>query len=171
MGGYMKRSGYIRVLIAMCIGIFMVAALGGCTAHDTQAAQQQSQNRQYMMQVNQIMEDFKSQLNDFTDVVSKDDVVGMRTKADSAFKIIADFEKLEAPAELQDVKQAYLDGMQELKDALSAYIDLYTEIGAATEEKPFDWKTYDERLAKIDKQYNEGMEQLKAGDDSALSKS
>lgn len=167
----MKRPIAIRALIVLCTGVLLVAALGGCAAHDTQATQQQSLNRQYMMQVNQTMEDFKSQLNDFTEAVSKNDMVGMHTEADKAFKIIADFEKLEAPEDLQDVKSAYLNGMHGLKDALRAYIDLYTEVDTATEDKPFDWKTYDERLAKIEKQYNEGMDKLQEGDNKALSKS
>ena len=61
------------------------------------AAQQQSENRQYMTQVNQTMDDLKSRLESFTDAVSRGDVVGMRTQADNAFKAIDDLNNLTSP--------------------------------------------------------------------------
>ena len=55
----------------------------------------------------------------------------------------------------------------ELEEALDAYIALYTEIENATEEDPFDYATYDERLKEIQDRYNKGLEKLQAGDKEA----
>ena len=52
----MKHTRFAKVLVAMFAGVLMVAALGGCAQQDTAAAQQQSENRQYMTQVNQTMD-------------------------------------------------------------------------------------------------------------------
>ena len=46
-------------------------------------------------------------------------------------------------------------------------MDLYAEIESATDEAPFDYSTYESRLAEIQSAYNEGIEQLKAADTAA----
>ena len=121
----MKHTRFAKVLVAMFAGVLMVAALGGCAQQDTAAAQQQSENRQYMTQVNQTMDDLKSRLESFT------------------------------------------DGTADLKDALNSYIDLYTEIDSATEEQPFDYSTYDQRIQDIKSKYDEGIGKLQSGDNKA----
>lgn len=166
----MKRSRFARVLVALFAGALMVFALGGCAQQDSAASQQQSQNRQYMTQVNQIMEDLKSRLDSFTDAVSRGDVVGMRAQADNAFKAIDSLGKLEVPDDLKDIQQEYVDGANGLKDALNSYIDLYTEIDSATEAQPFDWSTYADRIAQIKQQYDDGIGKLQSGDNKASEK-
>ena len=166
----MKRSRSARVLVALFAGVLMVFALGGCAQQDSAAAQQQSQNRQYMTQVNQVMEDLKSRLDSFTDAVSRGDVVGMRAQADNAFKAIDSLGKLEVPDDLKDIQQEYVDGANGLKDALNSYIDLYTEIDSATEAQPFDWSTYADRVAQIKRQYDDGIGKLQSGDNKASEK-
>ena len=132
----MKHTRFAKVLVAMFAGVLMVAALGGCAQQDTAAAQQQSENRQYMTQVNQTMDDLKSRLESFTDAVSRGDVVGMRTQADNAFKAIDDLNNLNVPDALKDIQKEYVDGTADLKDALNSYIDLYTEIDSAPRNSP-----------------------------------
>lgn len=166
----MKHTRFAKVLVAMFAGVLMVAALGGCAQQDTAAAQQQSENRQYMTQVNQTMDDLKSRLESFTDAVSRGDVVGMRTQADNAFKALDDLNGLEVPDAVKDIQQEYVDGTNSLKDALNAYIDLYTEIESATDEHPFDWSSYDQRIAEIQAQYDAGIDKLKKGDEAAAAK-
>ncbi len=156
----MKHTRFAKVLVAMFAGVLMVAALGGCAQQDTAAAQQQSENRQYMTQVNQTMDDLKSRLESFTDAVSRGDVVGMRTQADNAFKAIDDLNNLNVPDALKDIQKEYVDGTADLKDALNSYIDLYTEIDSATEEQPFDYSTYDQRIQDIKSKYDEGIGKL-----------
>ena len=116
----MKHTRFAKVLVAMFAGVLMVAALGGCAQQDTAAAQQQSENRQYMTQVNQTMDDLKSRLESFTDAVSRGDVVGMRTQADNAFKAIDDLSNLNVPDALKDIQKEYVDGTADLKDALNS---------------------------------------------------
>lgn len=163
----MKHTRFAKVLVAMFAGVLMVAALGGCAQQDTAAAQQQSENRQYMTQVNQTMDDLKSRLESFTDAVSRGDVVGMRTQADNAFKAIDDLNNLNVPDALKDIQKEYVDGTADLKDALNSYIDLYTEIDSATEEQPFDYFTYDQRIQDIKSKYDEGIGKLQSGDNKA----
>ena len=111
-----------------------------------------------------------AELASFTDAVSRGDVVGMRTQADNAFKSIDDLNKLEAPEDLKDIQQAYVDGTGTLKEALSSYVGLYTEIDSATDEQPFDWASYDERIGEIQSQYDAGIAQLEEGDQKAAEK-
>ena len=152
----MKHTRFAKVLVAMFAGVLMVAALGGCAQQDAAAAQQQSENRQYMTQVNQTMDDLKSRLESFTDAVSRGDVVGMRTQADNAFKAIDDLNNLNVPDALKDIQKEYVDGTADLKDALNSYI-----------EQPFDYSTYDQRIQDIKSKYDEGIGKLQSGDNKA----
>lgn len=163
----MKHTRFVKAVVAVCAGVLMVAALGGCAQQDTAATQQQSENRQYMTQVNQSMDDLKTRLESFTDAVSRGDVVGMRTQADNAFKAIDDLNNIDVPDALKDIQAEYIDGSNDLKDALNSYIELYTEIDSATEDQPFDYSTYDQRIQDIKKQYDEGIGKLQSGDNKA----
>lgn len=166
----MKHMRFAKIAAALCAGVFMVATLGGCAPQDTAATQQQSANRQYMTQVNQVMDDLQGKLESFTDAVSRGDVVGMRTQADNAVKSIDELNKLEVPDDLKDIQQDYVDGTGKLKDALDAYVGLYTEIDSATDDQPFDYATYDQRVSDIQKQYDDGINKLKDGDSKAAEK-
>ncbi len=165
----MKRKTAIRFITALCASVIALTALAGCTAQDTSASQQ-SENRQYMTQVNQVMEDLQSKLDNFTDAVSRGDVVSMRTQADNAFKAIDGLNSLSVPDDLKDIQQEYVDGTSDLKTALNNYIDLYTEIDSATEAEPFDWSTYDQRISDIKALYDEGIGKLQSGDNKATEK-
>ena len=123
-----------------------------------------------MTQVNQTMEDLQSRLDGFTDAVSRGDLVGMRTQADNAYTALDELGKLNVPDDLKDIQQEYVDGTNKLKDALNAYIELYTEIDSATEAQPFDYSTYDQRIADIKSQYDEGIGKLQSGDNKASEK-
>ena len=129
----MTRPSFIRTLVAVCVSAMLAVALSGCMQQaSTQGNDQQSENREYMTQVNQKMDDLDSRLSDFVDAVSRGDVVTMRTQADNAFKVLDDLSSLEAPEPLKDVAAGYVDGANSLKDALNSYIQLYTEIDGAT---------------------------------------
>ena len=166
----MKRSMLIKAVGVMCAAFVVVAALAGCASQESAATKQQSENRQYMTQVNQTMEDLQSRLHGFTDAVSRGDLVGMRTQADNAYKALDELGKLNVPDDLKDIQQEYVDGTNKLKDALNAYTELYTEIDSATEAQPFDYSTYDQRIADIKSQYDEGIGKLQSGDNTASEK-
>ena len=86
-------------------------ALAGCLgAPSATMTEEQASNRQFMAQVNQTMVDFQDRIDGFNDAVSAGDLVGMRTQADNAFRVLDALEKLEAPDALADVKQGYVDG-------------------------------------------------------------
>lgn len=166
----MKRKNLAKILAVACAGVLMIAALAGCAQQGSRGDQDQLDRRQYMSQVNQAMDDLQTKLDSFSDAVSRDDVVGMRTQADNAFKALDDLNGLEVPDALKDIQQEYVDGTNSLKDALNGYIDLYTEIESATDEHPFDWSSYDQRIAEIQAQYDAGVDKLKKGDEAAAAK-
>lgn len=163
----MIRNRLARVFSLAFAGVLMVMALGGCVQQDSTATDQQTESRQYMSTVNQTVEELSDRLASFEDAVSRGDAVSMRTQADNAFKTLDSLAAIEAPDELEEVQSGYVDGCNDLKEALNAYIDLYTEIDSATDEHPFDYSTYDERIAAIQDQYNSGISKLEAADQKA----
>ena len=91
----------------------------------------------------------------------------MQTQAENALATLDGLGAIEAPEELADVQQSYQDGTSQLRDALNGYVALYTEISSATDAQPFDWSTYDARLAEIQEKYDAGIDALEAGDAAA----
>lgn len=157
--------------IALCMAVALGSvALFGCSAAGSGTSQQQNGNRQYMSQVNQVMDDLEIALANFNDAVSRDDVVGMQTQSDNALSTLDDLAGIEAPEDLADVKSGYEQGSDLLRTALNDYVALYTEIASATDDQPFDWSSYDARLAEIQKNYDEGIAKLKEADELAASK-
>lgn len=160
------RAALPKILAFAAAAALALAALSGCQQQNV-ANEQQNENRQYMAQVNQVMDDLDTRLSSFTDAVSRDDVVGMQTQADDALSVLDDLGSIEAPEALADVKQGYVDGAALLREALTDYVALYTEIHSATEAAPFDWSAYDERLAAIQEKYDEGIAKLQETDQMA----
>ena len=165
----MTGTGFGRALSLACAAALAAGMLGGCatTTETTEEQTEQQANRQYMSDVNEIMEDLAEQLESFTDAVSRDDVVAMRTQADDAFEVLDELDDLEAPDALADIHEDYVAGAAALEEALSAYVDLYTEIDAAGDS--YDWDAYDEALAEIQAQYDEGIALLEEADETAAS--
>lgn len=164
----MKHSKALKLASAACAAALAFAALTGCTANQESEEQQaQAQNRHYMTQVNQTLDDLNEQLDGFVDAVSRTDLVTMRTQADNAFKTIDELGSIEAPEALAEVKTSYVDGCNALKDALNAYVQLFTDIESATDAQPFDYSTYDQRLQEIQNLYDQGIEKLQEGDEQA----
>ncbi len=163
----MNRSKMTRILAALCAAVLMVGMLAGCAGieQNSEEAKAQAENRQFMSDVNAIMEELSQRLDSFNDAVSRGDVITMRTQADDAFKVLDNLESLEAPEVLQDVKQGYVDGSKQLKDALNAYIALYTDIAANPSAVSTD--AYNERLASIQDTYDQAVEKLKSTDEAA----
>ncbi len=164
----MNRTMVSKLAALACASVLGVSVLGGCTQQQsTQASQEISDNRAYMSQVNQTMDDLKTRMDSFTDAVSRKDVVSMRTQADNAFKVLETLRTQDAPDALKTIKADYVEGCDNLEAALNAYIALYTEIDTATEAQPFDWSTYDQRLSDIKATYDQGIAKLQEGDKTA----
>lgn len=153
-------------VLALAAVAGLVLALAGCVGGPQQAVTNESANAnsQYMAQVNQVVEELGTKLGAFDDAVSRNDVVSMRTQADGAFVALDKLDQLQAPEALKEVQEYYSDGCSSLKEALSAYVDLYTEIESATDQQPFDYSTYQQRLASIQSTYDTGLQALRAGD-------
>lgn len=164
----MNRKTIARFLAVACGVALLGALLTGCFAQTTGVTDAQKANRQYMTKVNQAMEDLNTRLQSFDDAVARGDAVTMRTQADNAYQAIDTLSAIDTPDAMKDLQKNYVDGCTALKEALSAYVDLYTEIDSATEEHPFDYGTYDERLKAIQDKYNEGIQKLKDADAEAV---
>lgn len=157
----MKLGAFVCVVALAC------GMLSGCanTAANNATSAQQA-NRAYMSQVNEIMEQLNSGLDSFVDAVSRGDIVNMRTQADNAYKALDKLGELEAPENLSDVQEKYVEGADKLRGALDAYISLYTEMNGAS----FDKATYDDRIAQIQKLYDDGVKLMQEGDEAAAGK-
>lgn len=161
----MKRS--IATLIAAAL---LMASMAGCASfqQNSQEAEDQAANRQYMSQVNQITEDLTTNLAAFDEAVSDNDPVAMRLQADNAFKTLDSLSSLEAPDVLKDVQAGYIEGASKLEEALNSYIDLYTDLGGANAESAaVDAAAYNEQIAAIQQTYNEGIAKLQETDKQA----
>ena len=163
-----NKQRLIVVLAVVCLSALLALA-AGCAPRPTGNASMDPEqvNRAYMSQVNQAMGDLEESLSAFADAVAGNDLAGMRSHASSAGKIIDKIAALEAPEDLADVQAGYVEGTNQLRKALQDYVTLYTDVESATEDSPFDWSTYDKRLADIQKEYDAGIEALKAADAAA----
>lgn len=159
----------IRLLSIVCAAALASFALAGCAGNAQQDAvsDEQSRNRQFMSQVNETVEEMGERLEGFDEAAARGDVVTMRSAAQNAFECISTLESMEAPEALTDIKQQYVDACGTLRDALSAYVDLYAEVESATDDAPFDYSSYEARLAEIQDQYNKGIELLQNADKAA----
>lgn len=159
-------SRWIRIF-SLVVAAFLAVSLWGCATPGAGTADEQSANRAYMSQVNQILNELSTELNDFDEAVARGDVVAMRTEADQAFKTLQQFHNLDVPSDLATVNDDYEIGIDSLRSALDGYITLYTEIESATEAHPFNYSTLDERIKVIQDLYDEGISHLKSGDETA----
>lgn len=161
----MKQGTISKLALAICLAI-SCAAFAGCAGGQQQGAtESQKANRAYMAQVNETMVELDAQLDQFTDAVSRGDVVNMRTQADNAYKSLDKLAKIEAPEELKPIKESYVAGAEKLRTALDEYIDLYTEMSA--KDSDIDKESYDERIKSIQQLYDEGVAALQQGDEKA----
>lgn len=161
------RIGIVRLGALACVIALACGLLAGCANSATASATAEQQaNRAYMSQVNEIMEQLDISLDSFVDAVSRGDVVNMRTQADNAFKVLDKLGNLEAPDSLTDVQEKYVEGSDKLRGALDGYISLYADMNGAS----FDMSTYDERIAQIQKLYDDGVKLMQEGDEAAAGK-
>lgn len=169
----MKHSSRIITVVLMaCTALFALCLATGCSMaqQSEEQAKAQQANRDFMAQVNVVMGELNDQLAGFSEAVSKEDVVTMKSKAAAAAKTLEKLDKLEAPEAVADLKASYSEGCKELQSALDQYVALYSEIKGATEKHPFDYSKLAERLSKIQKSYQSGYDKLKAADEAAAQK-
>lgn len=124
-------------------------------------------SRTFMAQMNETADTLQEKMVAFTDAVARQDLVSMRVQADAAYAIIDEMSAIEAPDELKELQQKYVDGCTQLKDTLNGYMDLYTEIDSSTTRNPFDYDEYPDRMAQLQSQYDAAVQALQDADQSA----
>ena len=165
---YMKSGVIAKIASTTCVAALAACLMTGCFGGPTATMNEEQQaNRAYMSQVNQTMEELDSSLDGFVDAVSRGDVVNMRSQADNAYKTLDKLESIEAPDDMADIQENYVEGTSKLREALDGYIELYTDAS----NSGFDWSEYDKRIAEIQGLYNDGVAALEAGDEAAAQKS
>jgi len=165
----MKKSLFRRIAISLAITLGLLALLGSCASlsNNNSATDEQIANREYMVQVNRIMDTLIVDLTGFSKALADEDVVNMDVAAGHAYKTIDELVALKPPEALQEIHSEYVAGCVELRDALSEYIALYTEISLATEERPFNFSNYYVQLNKIKQKYSSGIAHLEKADEKA----
>ncbi len=160
-----------RILPIAALGaLICCAALAGCAQPAASSSAEEEAgptSRSYMADMNQAVDDLKEKMASFTDAVAREDAVSMRVQADSAFAVVDQISEIEAPEELGELKQKYVDACYQLKDALNGYLALYTEIDTATTRNPFAYDTYADRIAALQEQYDAAVQALEDADKSA----
>lgn len=160
----MKQNAVVKVGLIACVMALVAALAAGCAGSGgTQASKEAQQNRAYMSQVNETMDQLSVQLESFVDAVSRGDVVNMRTQADNAYKTLDKLAAIEPPDVFTDIQKGYVDGTAKLRQALNDYIALYTDM----ESESFDQSTFDERMANVQAAYDEGVKLLQDTDKKA----
>lgn len=154
----------IVLVIATCVACLIL--LVGCSAANTQVANEQTKNRQYMATVNQIMEDINKEMQDFSDAVSEGEVISLDSQLSAVKKSVEELKNLEVPEAMKDIHDLYVQGAEEMQNALVKYVDLYQDV-KAPEKGNFNYGTYNSRLDEIQKHYDAGVEALKKADDKA----
>ena len=159
----------LNILPAALLVLFLsaIVALASCAAPVDTAEENASKNREFMSQVSKTTESLTDDLQGFSDAVAQDNYVAMRSQAESASRSIDELEKIEAPDAMKDIKSEYVAGGKDLREALDGYIDLLSEIEASTEEQPYDFSSYEDKLTEIQKKYDSGIDHLKEADKKA----
>lgn len=159
----LRRITAIICICACALTIF------GCTMPQQQGSSEQvdsvAQNRQYMSALNQMSTELSERLAGFTDAVSRNDTVGMRTQADDAFQVISKMKEQDAPEDLVGLKDGYIEACESLESALDSYITLYEDV--VSSEAPFDQAAYAERIKQIQEEYDKAAAQLEETDQMA----
>ena len=150
---------------------FMAAAalvcallLSGCASNAQQANDPQTLNRQYMANVNQIMDESDAQMTEFSTIVKE--VVSLSTQLAAINNSVDKLKALSVPDEMKDIQSDYLKGTEELQTAFAAYVGLYENV-KAPENGTFDFATYGDRLNDVKSHYEAGIQALESADQKA----
>lgn len=168
----MGKKFYIRAAAILALCVTLATVFTGCLSTAESIDDPQKANRNYMAQLNSALADFGDDLEAFSVAVSDDDVVGMKSQADKAFKVIEEIEKIEAPEDLADLHDGYKKALGKLKEALNEFIDLYVEVKAYAENdlaegESLETPDFEEKLKSIQKKYSEGIKLLEDADNKA----
>lgn len=155
-----------RVAFAAAIVLACALMLSGCASNAQQANDPQTLNRQYMSNVNQIMDEIDAQMTEFSTIVKEGEVVSLSTQLAAINNSVDKLKALSVPDEMKDIQSDYLKGTEELQTAFAAYVDLYEDV-KAPENGTFDFATYGDRLNDVKSHYEAGIQALESADQKA----
>ena len=155
-------------MVAFAAAIVLACALmlSGCASNAQQANDPQTLNRQYMANVNQIMDEIDAQMTEFSTIVKEGEVVSLGTQLAAINNSVDKLKALSVPDEMKDIQSDYLKGTEELQTAFAAYVDLYEDV-KAPENGTFDFATYGDRLNDVKSHYEAGIQALESADQKA----
>lgn len=155
-------------MVAFAAAIVLACALmlSGCASNAQQANDPQTLNRQYMSNVNQIMDEIDAQMTEFSTIVKEGEVVSLSTQLAAINNSVDKLKALSVPDEMKDIQSDYLKGTEELQTAFAAYVDLYEDV-KAPENGTFDFATYGDRLNDVKSHYEAGIQALESADQKA----
>ncbi len=165
---------FLRRIAALAGALALTLALGACSmpAANATADENAAKNRQFIAQLNQKTGELSDVLAQFQTAVSEGDAVGMKAASDSASKIAGSVKALKAPVpdkeaktvdsskELDEVKDAYVEGMNDLNAALVDYASLYSEVAAGDVSQ----SELTRSLETLQSSYDKAVEKLEAAD-------
>lgn len=165
---YSHRKGSMksRIILALTLCVTCLTLLVGCSSNSAQSDDPQTQNRQYMASVSQIMNDINTQMEDFSDAIKDGEIISLSSQLNTVSSKIDDLKALKVPDAMKDIHSSYVKGAEELKAALDGYVSLYQDIKAPASGS-FDYSTYTSRLDEVQKHYDAGVEALKDADKKA----
>lgn len=165
---YSHRKGSMksRIILALTLCVTCLTLLVGCSSNSAQSDDPQTQNRQYMASVSQIMNDINTQMEDFSDAIKDGEIISLSSQLNTVSSKIDDLKALKVPDAMKDIHSSYVEGAEELKAALDGYVSLYQDIKAPASGS-FDYSTYASRLDEVQKHYDAGVEALKDADKKA----
>lgn len=155
-------------MVAFAAAIVLACALmlSGCASNAQQANDPQTLNRQYMANVNQIMDEIDAQMTEFSTTVKEGEVVSLSTQLAAINNSVDKLKALSVPDAMKDIQSDYLKGTEELQTAFAAYVDLYEDV-KAPENGTFDFATYGDRLNDVKSHYEAGIQALESADQKA----
>lgn len=155
-------------MVAFAAAIVLACALmlSGCASNAQQANDPQTLNRQYMANVNQIMDEIDAQMTEFSTIVKEGEVVSLSTQLAAINNSVDKLKALSVPDAMKDIQSEYLKGTEELQTAFAAYVDLYEDV-KAPENGTFDFATYGDRLNDVKSHYEAGIQALESADQKA----
>ena len=144
------------------LSVMLIGVLSGCGAQNA-SHENQAKNRQYMSSVNTIMETFNANMDGFAEAVKDGEVLSLTAQLSAVNTCVDDLKNLDVPEDMTDIQASYVKGAEELQTALSQYVSLYQEV-KLPEGTNFDFATYGDRLAEIQKHYSDGVAALQDAD-------
>lgn len=152
------------LLATVCVACAL--ALTGCASGTPQANDPQTLNRQYMANVNQIMDEIDAQMTEFSTIIKDGEVVSLSTQLANINNSVDKLKELSVPDDMKDIQSEYVKGVEELQTAFASYVALYEDVKAPNNGK-FDYATYGSRLDDVRSHYEAGIEALQNADQKA----